>query len=103
MVEIDRLKDTLRKLRRENSRLKDQLGRRNRALHEAPFGSSTPSSKRPVKPNSSEQDRRKMGGAKKGHAGHGRAGADSAPDAPTRRLGARTATTATHGCSLPTM
>lgn len=88
MIEIDRLKKQVAKLRRENARLKRQMGRRDRTINEQPFGSSTPSSKRPVKSNSSEENRSKMGGAKKGHTGHGRRGAKSVPDAPVCRLGA---------------
>ena len=88
MIEIDRLKKQRDKLRRDNARLKEQLGRRDRTIHEAPFGSSTPSSKRPVKPNSPEENRRKVGGAKQGHPGHGRPGADSVPNAPVCRLSA---------------
>ena len=90
MVEMDRLKGQVDKLRHENARLKKQLGRRDRTINETPFGSSTPSSKRPVKPNSSEENRRKMGGAKKGHRGHGRPGAKNMPDAPVCRLAAPT-------------
>lgn len=86
MIEIDRLKDQVSKLRRENGRLKKRLGRVDRTIHEAPFGSSTPSAKLPVKLNSSEQNRRKMGGAKHGHKGHGRPGVDSAPQATVRRV-----------------
>ena len=37
-----------------------------------PFGSSTPSSKIPVKENSTEEARARVGGLKKGHVGHGR-------------------------------
>jgi transposase len=36
------------------------------------FGSSTPSSKVPVKPNSSTKHQRNRGGGKPGHKGHGR-------------------------------
>lgn len=88
MVEIDRLRAQRDKLRRENASLKEKLGRQDRTIHEAPFGSSTPSAKRPVKPNSSDEDRRKMGGARKGHPGHGRPGVDSVPDAAVRRVSA---------------
>ena len=41
-----------------------------------PFGSSTPSSKIPVKPNSGEEARLRRGGRPKGHAGSGRAAFD---------------------------
>jgi len=86
MVQIDRLKRERDRLRRENARMKEQLGRTERTIHEAPFGSSTPSSKLPVKQNSSEEDRNRMGGARQGHTGHGRPGADSAPNAAVRRI-----------------
>jgi len=86
MVEIDRLKRQVTKLRRENARLKKRLGRTERTIHEAPFGSATPSSKRPVKANSTEENRKKMGGARQGHKGHGRSGAGSVPDAHVVRV-----------------
>ena len=86
MVEIDRLKKERDRLRRENARLKEQLGRTPRTINEAPFGSSTPSSKLPVKQNSTDQNRRNMGGARQGHRGYGRPGPDSTPDATVRRV-----------------
>jgi transposase len=64
-VEIDQLKE-------ENRRLKAQLRYERRKATEGPFGSSTPSSKIPVKPNSPPDQRDKRGGAKAGHVGHGR-------------------------------
>ena len=63
--EIDRL-------RREIQGLKDRLRYQERTAKEAPFGSSTPSAKLPVKPNSLEDNQKKKGGAKPGHAGRGR-------------------------------
>jgi transposase len=63
--EIDRLKE-------ENVRLKERLRYQERHAKEAPFGSSTPSAKRIVKPNSLEDNQKKKGGAKPGHAGGGR-------------------------------
>jgi transposase len=63
--EIDRLKE-------ENARLKDRLRYQERNAKEAPFGSSTPSAKLVVKPNSLEDNQKKKGGAKPGHAGGGR-------------------------------
>lgn len=63
--EIDRLKE-------ENARLKDRLRYQERNAKEAPFGSSTPSAKRAVKPNSLEENQKKKGGAQPGHAGSGR-------------------------------
>lgn len=67
--EIDRLKE-------DNCRLRRHLRYQERiAREEGPFGSSTPSSKIPLKPNTelSLQDRQaRRGGAKPGHVGHGR-------------------------------
>ena len=63
--EIDRLQE-------ENKRLKDRLRYQERTAKEAPFGSSTPSAKLVVKPNSLEENQKKKGGAKPGHPGWGR-------------------------------
>ena len=63
--EIDRLQE-------ENARLKDRLRYQERNAKEAPFGSSTPSAQRVLKPNSLEDNQKKQGGAKPGHAGAGR-------------------------------
>jgi transposase len=63
--EIDRLKE-------EVLRLKQRLRYQERTAREAPFGSSTPSAKLAVKPNSLEDNQKKKGGAKPGHAGYGR-------------------------------
>jgi transposase len=84
MVEIDRLRGELARTRRQVAGLKRKLGKTDRTIHEGPFGSSTPSSKIPAKPNSTERDRGKMGGARKGHAGHGRRGIGA--NAPARRV-----------------
>lgn len=67
--EIDRLKEQLR-LVRQRLRYQDRIAR-----EEGPFGSSTPSSKIPLKANTalSLEDRQaRRGGAKPGHVGHGR-------------------------------
>jgi transposase len=64
--------ETIRHLRDDNRRLKEQLGKQNRTINEEPFGSSTPSAKRPVKANTPEENRGKRGGASKGHVGKGR-------------------------------
>lgn len=64
-LEIDRLREEL-------ERLKDRLHYQERTAQEGPFGSSTPSSKVPVKPNSSGEDQARPGGARQGHPGHGR-------------------------------
>jgi len=52
--------------------LKKKLRYQERTAKEGFFGSSTPSSKVPVKPNSSTKHRRNRGGGKPGHKGHGR-------------------------------
>jgi transposase len=61
-------------LTEENERLKRQLRYRKRKQEEGFFGSSTPSSKLPVKPNTPQAPaNRKRPGAKPGHTGAGRA------------------------------
>lgn len=60
---IDRLKD-------ENGRLKQRLRYRERKQQEGFFGSSTPSAKKPVKPNTECSKVEKKRGAKKGHKAH---------------------------------
>ncbi len=63
--EIDRLRE-------EVQRLKVRLNQRERQQKEGVFGSSTPSSLKPLKPNSKQGQSQKRGGAKNGHPGHGR-------------------------------
>jgi transposase len=60
-------------LTKEVERLRGKLHRQERKEKEGPFGPSTPSSKIPFKPNTPEEEK-KMGGAKRGHQGHGRNG-----------------------------
>lgn len=62
---IDRLEDELR-------RVKAKLRYQERTAKEGAFGSSTPSSKVPLKANSLEENQARKGGAKPGHPGHGR-------------------------------
>jgi hypothetical protein len=62
---IDRLEEQVRLL-------KGRLRYQARTAAEAPFGSSTPSSKIPLKANSLEENQARKGGAKLGHRGHGR-------------------------------
>ena len=77
---IDRQKDIIAekdreiaKLKKENEVLKAvQCGGKINPSKVLPFGSSTPSSKIPIKENSTEESRKRMGGLKTGHAGHGR-------------------------------
>ncbi len=63
--EIDRLRE-------ENARLKARLNYQERTAKEGFFGSSTPSSKVPVKPSAQTDSAPRFGGAKPGHLGHGR-------------------------------
>jgi hypothetical protein len=69
--EIDRLRE-------EVARLRSQLCQRQRDPTATPFGSSTPSSKIPLKPNTTEEQSAKRGGAQVGHPGHGRRGVTAA-------------------------
>lgn len=62
----------LDKLKEENRLLKDRLRYQERTVEEGPFGSSTPSSKVPLKPGAGPERRERQGGAKVGHKGHGR-------------------------------
>ena len=50
----------------------DAEGGKEDAMPKKPFGSSTPSSKIPIKPNSEEEARRRRGGRPPGHEGAGR-------------------------------
>ncbi len=52
--------------------LKARLHQQERKAKEGFFGASTPSSKKPVKATCLEENQKKRGGAKPGHAGHGR-------------------------------
>lgn len=63
--EIDRLRE-------EVTRLRSQLCQRQRDATAPPFGSSTPSSKIPLKSNTTPEQIEKRGGAQLGHTGHGR-------------------------------
>lgn len=61
-------------LTEEVTRLRQKLCQKERKEKEGFFGLSTPSSQIPLKPNSPEEERRKMGGRKTGHLGAGRKG-----------------------------
>jgi len=63
-------------LKQENQRLKQKLRYQERKTQEGFFGSSTPSSKIPLKPNRPDKEERKPKGARPGHIGRGRPGAD---------------------------
>jgi len=70
----------INRLEEEIARLKAKLRYQERTASEGPFGSSTPSSKIPIKPSSLPERQARKGGAKAGHVGHGRkrAAADQA-------------------------
>ena len=60
-------------LKEEIKRLKDKLRIQERKITEGYFGSSTPSSKKPVRNNSvTNGEKKNRGGAKVGHPGNGR-------------------------------
>ncbi len=63
----------INELKEEITSLKSKLRYQERTAKEGFFGSSTPSSKVPVKPNSPTGDKPNPGGGKPGHKGHGRA------------------------------
>ena len=63
----------INELEEEIISLKTKLHYQERTAKEGFFGSSTPSAKIPVKPNSSAEYQRNRGGGKPGHQGHGRA------------------------------
>jgi transposase len=62
----------INELEEELCSLKNKLRYQQRATTEGFFGSSTPSSRLPVKPNSHKEHPRNRGGGKPGHKGHGR-------------------------------
>jgi hypothetical protein len=59
-------------LEEQIARLRAKVRYQERTAKEGFFGSSTPSSKIPVKPNSLEERQARRGGGKPGHVGHGR-------------------------------
>ncbi len=62
----------INELEEELAALKSRSPRRQRTAAEGPFGSSTPSSKVPIKPSALPERQARRGGAKPGHVGHGR-------------------------------
>jgi ribosomal protein S27AE len=62
----------INELLEENARLKAQARSRERSVKEGAFGSSTPSSKIPIKANTLSERQARCGGTKPGHPGHGR-------------------------------
>ena len=79
----------INELEGEIASLNRKLRYQERTAKEGFFGSSTPSSKLPVKANSSKEQQRNRGGAKVGHKGHGRASIceEDADNVETIRLG----------------
>jgi transposase len=69
-------------LTEEVHRLRQALGRQKRKAYEGLFGSSTPSSKLPVKANSSKGKEKGKRGARPGHKGAGRRRRSSGQDEP---------------------
>jgi transposase len=69
-----KLQEEIKRLREENDRLQAKLRYQQRQIDEGYFGSSTPSSKKPFKPNTTAE--RNNGGGRVGHRGHGRASID---------------------------
>lgn len=59
-------------LEEQVKRLRDRLRYQQRTAREGPFGSSTPSAKIPIKPNSLAERQARRGGGQPGHPGHGR-------------------------------
>jgi transposase len=62
----------INELQEEIGRMKDRLRYQERTAKEGPFGSSTPSSKVPIKPSSLPERQAKTGGGRCGHKGNGR-------------------------------
>ena len=62
----------INELEEEIACLKMKLRSQERTAKEGFFGSSTPSAKLPVKPNSPAKHQHNQGGGKAGHKGHGR-------------------------------
>lgn len=72
-AECIKKQEEIYRLREEVKRLKAQVRRQERKITEGYFGSSTPSSKKPVKNNIVKNgDQKNRGGAKVGHKGNGR-------------------------------
>jgi hypothetical protein len=63
---------TIDRQKQEIESLREKVRRLERKAAAGPFGSSTPSAKIPVKANTAGERRGQPGGARPGHAGHGR-------------------------------
>jgi transposase len=77
--EIDRLRE-------EVQQLKAKLNHRERKQQAGVFGSATPSSRKPHKANSEQNQRPTQGGVKKGHPGPGRSTCSAAQADEIRRV-----------------
>ena len=93
LAAADRRRKKLARVEAQNRRLRELLGKRNRTIHELPFGSSTPPSKLPYKPGADDAAKTRQGGAKAGHQGHGRRSHAHLPQLPDLTVSA--------GCSCP--
>jgi hypothetical protein len=60
------------RLREENKRLTAKLRRQEQKISEGYFGSATPSSQKPIKDQTKNDNPHKNGGVKPGHVGKGR-------------------------------
>ncbi|MFB0525806.1 MAG: IS66 family transposase [Phycisphaerae bacterium] len=77
----------INELEEEIASLRSKLRYQERTAKEGFFGSSTPSSKLPVKPNSRKEHQRNRGGGKPGHQGHGRSSICERDADKTERVG----------------
>jgi len=84
--ERDEARRKVKWLEKENRRLREKLDCAHRTIHEAPFGSSTPSSKLPVKANTTAERQARKGGARVGHKGRGRQTTSLRPTLPTETV-----------------
>ena len=98
-IENDAVKEENRLLKARVAQLEKRLGRDVRDAREAPYAENTPSSKRNFKKDSPEERRRRQGGAKPGHEGHGRK-AVAAEEADERRGAEAPATCPDCGAAL---
>jgi len=81
--ERDEARKQLKRSQKEADKLRAELGRAHRTINELPFGSSTPSAKRPVKPSATQENQARKGGASRGHKGAGRGPQNQRPRRPS--------------------
>lgn len=82
MRERDEARRKVKKLERENTKLRQELNRKHRTIQEPPFGSSTPSARLPHKPGTTAERQARKGGGKHGHKGAGRGHQTHRPQRP---------------------